>query len=236
MAVDPWQALSDELDLWAKPAEFWWRDDDAEAWTSALERLVEALEGIPFALAVIPARADGDLPGTILQHGWRHRNHAGQAEKKAEFGPHRCCEPMLAELEAGRERLQTLYGARFLPVIVPPWNRIAPVLAARLPAAGWQGLSVFRPRWSAFETNTHVDPVAWRARRCFRGEAGTLDDIATHLRARRLGRVDWSEPTGILSHHLVADARSFVFFRDLARFLTTHPRACWRDPATFWPA
>ncbi len=235
MAADPWRALADELDLWTEPAGFWWRDDDAEAWTPALERLVEALEGVPFALAVVPAGAEGGLPGAILQHGWRHRNHAGRAEKKAEFGPHRPREAMLAELEAGRQRLQALYGARFLPVLAPPWNRIDPALAARLPAAGWRGLSVFRPRRSAFETNAHVDPVAWRTYRGFRGAAGVLDDIAAHLRARRMGEADRGEPTGILSHHLVADARSFAFFRDLARFIAAHPRARWRDPTALWP-
>lgn len=235
MAADPWQALADELDLWPEPAEFWWRDDDAVAWSPALERLVEALDGVPFALAVIPTEAAADLPGTILQHGWRHGNHAGPAEKKAEFGPHRPQETMLTELEAGRERLEALYGGRFLAVLAPPWNRIDPALAARLPAAGWRGLSVFRPRRSPFETNAHVDPVAWRTHRGFRGEAEALGDIAAHLRARRTGTVDRSEPTGILSHHLVADEAGFAFFRELARFVAAHPRAGWRAPATLWP-
>ena len=235
MAADPWQALADELDLWPEPADFWWRDDDAEAWTPALERLAEALDGVPFALAVVPAEAAADLPGSILQHGWRHENHAGPGEKKAEFGAHRGQETMLAELEAGRERLHALYGRRFLLVLAPPWNRIDPVLAARLPAAGWRGLSVFRPRRSLFETNAHVDPVAWRTHRGFRGETEALGDIAAHLRARRTGTADRGEPTGILSHHLVADKAGFAFFREFARFVAAHPRAGWRDPATLWP-
>ena len=234
MAADPWQALAGELDLWREPAEFWWRDDDAEAWTPALERLVGALEGVPLALAVVPAGAAPDLPGAILQHGWRHRNHAGPEEKKAEFGPHRSPEAMLAELETGRKRLQSLYGRRFLPVLAPPWNRVDPALAARLPAAGWRGLSVFRPRRSPFETNAHIDPVAWRTHRGFRGEAEVLGDIAAHLCARRSGTADRDEPTGILSHHLVADEASLAFFRTLARFVAAHPRARWRDPATLW--
>ncbi len=235
MAADPWQALAGELDLWPDPAEFWWRDDDAEAWTRALERLAAALEGVPIALAAVPAAAAPDLPGVILQHGWRHRNHAGLGEKKAEFGPHRPHATMLAELEAGRERLQALYGRRFLPVLAPPWNRIDPDLAVRLPASGWRGLSVFRPRRSALETNAHVDPVAWRTHRGFRGEEEVLRDIAAHLRARRTGAADRSEPTGILSHHRVADDAGFAFFRKLARFVAAHPRARWRDPATLWP-
>jgi len=235
MAADPWQALAEELDLWPEPADFWWRDDDAQAWTPALKRLVEALDGVPFALAVVPAEAVADLPGTILQHGWRHRNHAGPEEKKAEYGRHRSVAAMLVELEAGRKRLRSLYGRRFLPVLAPPWNRIDPVLAERLPAAGWQGLSVFRPRLRAFESNAHVDPIAWRTHRRFRGEAEVLGDIAAHLRARRTGTADRSEPTGILSHHLVADEAGFAFFRRLVRFTDAHPRARWRDPATLWP-
>ena len=235
MGADPWQALADELDLWTEPAELWWRDDDATARTPALERLVEALDGVPFALAVVPAAAAADLPGAILQHGWRHRNHAGPAEKKAEFGPHRPHRTMLAELAAGRERLRALYGRRFLPVLAPPWNHIDPALASRLPTAGWRGLSVFRPRRSPFETNAHVDPIAWRTHRGFRGEAGALGDIAAHLRARRIGAANRGEPTGILSHHLAADEASLAFFRKLASFVAAHPRARWRDPATLWP-
>lgn len=235
MAADPWQVLAGELDLWPEPADFWWRDDDAAAWSPALERLAESLDGVPFALAVVPAEAAADLPGAILQHGWRHENHAGPAEKKAEFGPHRPQETMLTELENGRERLRALYGRRFLPVLVPPWNRIDPALAARLPAAGWRGLSAFSPRQGPFETNAHVDPVAWRTHRGFRGEAEVLDDIAAHLRARRLGTADRDEPTGILSHHLVADEPGLAFFRDLARFVSAHLGAVWRHPATLWP-
>jgi len=235
MAVDPWRALERELDRWPEPAGFWWRDDDAQRRTPALERLVEALEGAPFALAAIPAGAAADLPGAILQHGWRHENHAGPDGKKAEFGGQRPMEAMLADLRAGRDRLESLYGARFLPVLAPPWNRIDPALARRLPRHGYRGLSVFRPRRAAFETNTHVDPVAWREGRRFRGEARVLADIAAHLRARRTGLADRSEPTGILSHHRIADDESFAFFRKLARFVAAHPNAGWRNPATLWP-
>ncbi len=236
MPADPWRALGDELDRWTAPAGFWWRDDDAHAPNAALDRLLAALDGVPLALAAVPAAAAPGLPGAILQHGWRHRNHAGAGEKKAEFGPHRPLAAMLGELEAGRERLAALYGPRFLPVLAPPWNRIDPALAARLPESGWRGLSLFRPRRRPFETNAHIDPVAWRTDRRFRGAPAVLADIAAHLRARREGRADPDEPTGILSHHPVADAAGLAFFAELARFVRDHPRARWLDPETLWPA
>ena len=63
-------------------------------------------------------------------------NHAPAGEKRAEFGDHRPAAAMLEEIRRGRDRLVALADGRFLPVFVPPWNRIGPGIAARLEEAG----------------------------------------------------------------------------------------------------
>ena len=53
---------------------------------------------------------------------------------------------VLGELGTGRMALERLFGARPLPVLVPPWNRIAPALVPTLPEIGFAGLSTFGAR------------------------------------------------------------------------------------------
>src|SRR5204862_1733198 len=87
--VEPssWFDLVDELDLWAdlgETATFWWRDDDAVRPSPHLDQLLAFTKRVPIALAVIPAAAEASLANrlagspnvTVLQHGWRHANHA----------------------------------------------------------------------------------------------------------------------------------------------------------------
>ena len=134
-----WDRLERELDAWAaerRQATLWWRDDDAVAATPSLDRLLRLSErhGIPVALAVIPALAEQGLadalaqvgPVTVLQHGFAHRNHAPPGMRALECGGAPPLGQVAAELRRGRDRLALLFGARFLPVLVPPWNRIDP--------------------------------------------------------------------------------------------------------------
>ena len=53
--------------------------------------------------------------------------------------------------------------------------------------------------------------------------------IIDHLEGRRRGQYDVSEPTGVLTHHLVQDARSYVFMTKLAVTVSEHPAASWLD-------
>ena len=150
-----WSDLTDELDAWraeGRIATLWWRDDDAAAPAPALDRLagLAGEHGVTVGLAVIPALAQPSLApwlepvrAEVLQHGWAHRSHAAAGEKKSELGRHRAPGVMAAELARGLERLRELVGARCLPVLVPPWNRIDPDLIPALPDAGFRGLSVY---------------------------------------------------------------------------------------------
>lgn len=235
-----WEDLARELDAWGKAerrATLWWRDDDAVAPSPALARLNElgAAHDVVPALAVVPKTAEPALPGTaLLQHGYAHTNHG--VKKKAELGPDRPAATVADELKTGRKRLLDLFAERVLPVLAPPWNRIAPEVVALLPALGFRGLSTYQPRPRAepvpglMQVNTHADIIDWRER-CFIGDDIAAGAVIRHLVDRRLGHVDPVEPTGLLTHHLVHDAPSWRFLERLLTLTRAHPAIRWLTPA-----
>ena len=238
--------LARELDAWGEKdmqATLWWRDDDAERDSPQLRRLlaIARAHGVPIAIAAIPAGADRTLaaaiadcpPASVVQHGYAHANHAPAGERSAELGAQRSVPERVAELDCGREALRTLFAHRFVPVLVPPWNRIAGDLIGVLPGANLRGLSCFGARVSrepapgVVQANAHVDLIAWRRDRRFIGIGAALQRLAAHLRARREGEADASEPTGILTHHRVFDDDAFAFVDACCDFLRDHPAAAW---------
>lgn len=248
-----WTDLAAELDRWralGRTATFWWRDDDAVDATPALDRLLSIAEavGAPLALAVIPAAATPGLAArlarardvTILQHGWSHDNRAPDGAKKAELGDDRPVAEVLADLERGRTRLGALFGreGRFEPtLLVPPWNRIGPAVAAAL-ADRDVAVSRYggRPAGARRRLDTHVDPIAWKAprggdTRGFLGEAAALRLAIDHLAARRLGTADRDEATGLLTHHRVHDAATWAFAARFAAVIADHSAAAWLSAA-----
>jgi hypothetical protein len=252
-----WHDLVNELDRWREAgqiATFWWRDDDAAMADVRLDRLVSIAADVPISLAVIPAAAGPELaeylahpsrlerpaPIGILQHGWCHMNHAGDG-RKSEFPLGRSPHAVVSDLAAGQARLKGLFGPRALPVLVPPWNRLDPSFLLLLANCGLIGISRVNPRRAPCpapgiqEANVHVDLVSWAGDRGFIGEAVALGGIIGHLRARRLIELDASEPTGILTHHLVQDERTETFLRRLVAVTCTHPAARWLDAASVFP-
>lgn len=248
-----WDALERELDSWAaggRQATLWWRDDDAVAPGPALDRLlhIAAQHGMPLSLAVVPKPATMELGArlaaaggriAVLQHGFAHRNHAAAGEKKAELGAQRPVEAVLGELREGAALLRARFPGAALPVLVPPWNRIATPVVAGLRAAGFAGLSTYHPRAAraaapgVLQVNTHVDIVDWRGSRGFVG-AAALELMTAHLAARREGRADADEPTGLLTHHLVHDEACWSFLAALADRLAGRPSAVWLDAPTIF--
>jgi hypothetical protein len=250
-----WDDLARELDNWGSPsaapgkgaagrrATLWWRDDDAAGRAPGLDRLMalRCQYGLPLTLAVIPARAEAGLVAAIerdaaitpVQHGFAHRNHAADGSKNGEFGPARPVAANGADLTAGARRMSDLFGARAIPVLVPPWNRIDPSLIAYLPGLGFRGLSTFGPRAAAEpvaglrQANTHADIVDWRGRRGFIGQAKALRSVIEHLEARRDGAADPDEPTGLLTHHLVHDEGCWSFLGRLFEATAAHPAVRW---------
>ena len=238
--------LDDELARWAdagRVATLWWRDDDAVATTPALAPLAALARAhdVPVALAVVPAALEASLAETVavlpqctvVQHGYAHRNHAPAGAKSCELGDERATLEVAAELDAGRRRLSAAFGARFRPVLVPPWNRIGRAVVAALPAGGFVGLSTFGPRASREAAprlprcNAHADPIAWREGRRFVGADRALAALLGHLARRREGTADADEPTGLLTHHLVFDAAAWRFVDRLFAHTRGHPAARW---------
>jgi hypothetical protein len=241
-----WAALTRELDLWAeagRAAELWWRDDDAALVVPALERLLDlsARSGVPLALAVIPGQMSADLATclagrdaiAVLQHGWRHVNHAHGGEGAWELGDHRPLEQVAKDLASGHRRLADAFGAKFLPVLAPPWNRISARVTEALPALSFIGLSTFgargrsEPTPGLLQVNAHCDPVKWKQGRRFAGTARALDELIGHLAARRTGEADPDEPTGLVTHHIALDPPAWAFVAELLRRSKTHPAAHW---------
>ena len=248
--MSEWSELEAELDAWRRrgqQATVWWRDDDAVEPTPALERLLD-LAGryrVPLMLAVIPAGATQALARRIaeagdavvpVQHGFAHQNHAPAGARKWELGTHRPLDEVLDELARGRARMDALFGEGWLSVLVPPWNRIAPKVTARLGALGYLGLSTITARAApeaspgVLQVNTHLDIMRWAAPRGFLGTAPALAQLVAHLRDRRTGAADAKEPSGLLTHHLAHDAEAWDFLDRLLGTLSAHPAAAFAHP------
>ncbi|MGE4219814.1 MAG: hypothetical protein AB7G39_10235 [Alphaproteobacteria bacterium] len=234
-----WTALEAELDAWAasgRAARIWWRDDDATRPGPRLDRLFRLAEDLPLALAVVPATLDPGLAAglpcgiRVLQHGYAHANHAPPDAKKAEFGDHRLLSAMLAELSAGRDRLESVFGDRFTPVLAPPWNRIGTV-AGRIPEAGLKTLSLHADTAAAPglpHCNVHLDILAWKPAPHFAGPDAVIPALVGRLRSAR--QAGTARPVGLMTHHRVHDAAGWSFLADLVALLRDHPGSVWTDP------
>ncbi|WP_374373844.1 polysaccharide deacetylase family protein [Dongia sp.] len=256
LAAD-WDQLAREIDLWeaaGSEPSLWWRDDDAVADSPALREL-RRVAGVPLALAVIPLAPDrplqnslavalADWPAAIvLQHGIQHRNAAAPSAKKSEFPADRAMAEIDSGLAAARAHLQQSFGAQFIPVLTPPWNRIAAAFLPVLARQGYRGISRFAeppyqnptPIKGLLEVNTQVDVIDWRGSRGFAGESACLGRLVAHLAARRAGATDPLKPTGILTHHLVHDAATWRFLENLQDWLARRRKLhIFSSPAAIW--
>ncbi|MDH3639439.1 MAG: polysaccharide deacetylase family protein [Gammaproteobacteria bacterium] len=242
-----WTALSEELELWRRTgqtATFWWRDDDSEHQDPGIDSLLALRRklGIPLALAAVPRATDqrfadavaSETGVRVLQHGYAHHNHAPVGEKKCELSGNREKRELFDELMVGQNRLRGLFGDDFLPVLVPPWNRIHDAWIHELPKLGYRGLSRATPRPMGYAVtglslvNVHVDIIDWRGSRRFVGAERALQQLLRHLQARREGEADSREPTGLLTHHLVEDNECWMFLDELISRTAGHP-VRWLD-------
>lgn len=250
---DPWTLLHEELNAWSEldtVANLWWRDDDAAAPGPKLDKLIEVSADAGLLLAVIPAKCGVELPRMlshapqvrIAQHGYAHINHAprGQGLGAWELGLHRPMDVVLAELEMGKEQLKTFFEDTFLPVVVPPWNRIDPLLFEPLASRGYRAVSAFGARSSNHladrleAVNAHCDPIRWKTGAKFGGELKTINQILEHLAAKRTGLADPDEPTGYLTHHIDMDEDAWEFSSRLARLVNEHSGAQWLPPSAIF--
>jgi hypothetical protein len=248
-----WSALFAELDCWAeagKRLDLWLRDDDATVPSLQLDRLAALSErfAIPVLLASIPQLAQETLARRLetapllrpCQHGTWHRNHAPPGEKKSEFGLHRPLPEVFAEIAAGQQRLRNLFGSTFLPVFVPPWNRIHPNVAAELPGLGFAGLSCFHkfalgPAGGPRLVNTDLDLIDWHHGRVGRQPADLLAEMVRLLADRRTNPRP-SQPFGLLLHHHDHDSTAWDVLTNLLARLSGHAAVAFSGPDTLFDA
>jgi hypothetical protein len=236
-----WRDLRSELDQWAhegRVATLWWRDDDAVGATAALRRALDLAQRfqIDIHLSVIPGRVSIDLDEafhsgariSLLQHGFAHAD--------GELHWRRPAEQVLAELVHGREILTSRWRQWFLPVLVPPWNRIRAEYLPLVSQAGLRAVSADGPRHARFiaagveALNIHSGPLAWDGDSArFAGRTVPLRELIEHLRARRTGSADADEPTGFCTHHLKNDDASWQFVEQLLAETSAHTAARWID-------
>lgn len=214
------------------PVTFWLRDDDAVVPSAALDRfntLTEAYS-VPATLAVIPENT-GEALAKCLQpmshidiavHGWSHSNYAPATQKRQELGSHRPVELVLGELSKGFDNLSTLYAKHFVPILVPPWNRITPNLLDSLAGVGFTALSAFGQEEPAVikMLNTHVDLIDWKGTRGGRATDLLIGDFINTIQTTR-------KPIGFLTHHLVHDDAAWAFMETLFDATVRHTGCRW---------
>jgi hypothetical protein len=240
--------LDAELRQWKSPPSFWWRNDDVYADTKRFRLLLCWSErmAIPGLMGVIPYRAGTQIAGILrdypklrpAQHGWRHENHENASEKKSEFGPARPSGKVLDDLRAGSSRMEQLFGAAFLPVMVAPWNSFHDDHLPLLGAVGLYGLSK-KGEWrsqlgSIARADVHLDMMVYengrqgpRGPRTPESLLAALLPLLTRLRSQTEIR---RNPIGILTHHeAIPDERCWSLLNALVAFTTRH--GCeWLDP------
>ncbi len=242
--------LARELDQWSDAgleATLWWRNDDAGTEGPQLDRLLEiaTAAGAIVHLAVVPEHLTEAGRSTMLapdcawflEHGFSHIDYAPPGEGSWELGNHRPVSVILGELAKGKARLEEAFGDRFIPAVTPPWGRIAPEVAERLPDIGVHCVSLTTPRASKFlapdllEISVCCDPINWRGGAHFAGSDKTIRHFVEHLTHRRqckLSRAgDGDEPSGLLTHHLDHDGEIWGFVETLVTALSSHPAARW---------
>lgn len=239
-----WADLDEELRLWHAAGEvptFWWRDDDTEAPTADLDRLIGLAErfSIPLHLAVVPHAIDPGLAPRLrmsplvftLQHGFAHKNHEPKGTRASEVGEVRDIALQESDLKTGWQRMVSADLPNLLPVFVPPWNRIAEKTLRMLPRLGYGAVSIFDRRSSPPvglpHYNGHIDPIRWKEGATFAGTEKTLAQCVQHLRQRRLGEADRDEPTGFVTHHLQTDEPTWAFSAAVLERLTAKGATNW---------
>ena len=241
-----WRELSREIAHWHeadRTPTLWWRDDDARAPSDALERLIALSDRhrVPAHLAVIPQglspalaprlRAARNLH--VLQHGLAHLNHEPEGRPASEIGEHRPLSAQRADLQDGWQRLGEAELPGLLPVLVPPWNRIATATRRALPRLGFRALSSYAgrndeaPVPGLHQLDAHLDPVRWKAGRVFRGTDKMLAQFRDALRHKR--QTGDPTPIGYVTHHLQTGDDVWAFTDELFHRLAGKVR--WRSLA-----
>ena len=241
-----WQHLDRELDHWEKEqrqATCWWRNDDAMTPLGEESVIATARRWrVPVAMAVIPCRMESSLVGSlnseplvsVLFHGLHHVSYSGPGEVPSEYPHSRGRAEMSKELDHGLALLSCFQ--RSLPVLVPPWDNVSAKAVEIIAECGYRGVSTCgwretaEPAPGVIQNNVHADPLEWSPVK-FRGVEETLTAFIGHLAARREGRADSSEATGLVTHGHLHGADVVGFLDEFLARTCRHPAIRWLDAA-----
>lgn len=228
--LDP---LRKTLDSNPNSITFFFRNDDV-GWDDA--RLFELLDlfaefDVPLDLAAIPTAISprtavrlktlsDENPGklSIHQHGYAHLNHE-QTGRKCEFGETRSREMQQADIEAGKNRLNDLFGPTLDPIFTPPWNRCTAATAACLREAGFELLSrdtTAPPLSEMAELPVSID---WFAKR--KSVRLTPEEIGSSFTAAASA----CSRVGVMLHHALMNEEERARLGELLQLVSTHSQA-----------
>lgn len=248
--ADPFSPLLDELNKWSSTGricKFWWRDDDLQRVTPALEMLSNLSHefSAPVLVAVIPGNADVNLAketadmSTLVfcQHGFMHINHESNTSLKSEFGASRHIKDIELDLINGKNRMKELFRGRFFEVFVPPWNTISNEAIPLLKYLDYIGISLFAEMESDNKTpltitNTHIDIANWSTApkvKCYPTPI-LISQLVNRLKFQRLKFDTDTDPVGILTHHKAMHEDSFSFMRQLLTATQSYDFVKWLSP------
>lgn len=230
----PWKGWREDLALALDrvpgnhQTEVFFRADDIGAGGRAFETLCRFFRkhDVPLGMAVVPAwlsevRRDLLFRSAPLeedlwdwhQHGWRHVNWQ-RSGKKSEFSDQRPIEKQWRDIHQGRQKMEQVFGSRFLEVFTPPWNRLSISTIKILQQLQFKGVSLAGPlprgaKLTSPLKNLRVQ-IDLHTRKAVDGEAdyaALLEEITSYL-ARK-------EPVGIMIHHQRMTPFAFEFLDEL---------------------
>lgn len=230
--LDP---LRKTLDSNPNSITFFFRNDDVGWEDTRLFALLDLFAefNLPLDLAAIPTaisprtavhlqtlvdRNPGKL--SIHQHGYAHLNHEPSG-RKCEFGETRSQYLQQADIEAGKYRLNDLFGPMAEPIFTPPWNRCTTATAACLRDAGFKLLSrdTTAPQLNTAELAELPVSIDWFAKRknvrLAPAEIGNSFSAAASACAR----------VGVMLHHALMNAEERARLGELLQVVSTHSQA-----------
>jgi hypothetical protein len=209
---------------------------------------------INIGLAVIPGKIQPSLLDVLAEsrevfhpmcHGWIHADY-GRPGKPEEFGSRRPFSALCSDAKLAYNTFSEHFGGSNV-MFVPPYNRIAAALVEALPGIGFAAVSAWpgfgeramlrldsrlpwlpavtmpRPR-AVPRVDVHIDLIDWK-RVTARDTPSVAADVVGQLRLRRRGFLPSDYPVGLLTHHLVHDARIWELCDDLLQLLGAHATA-----------
>jgi hypothetical protein len=249
--------LRQELRSWEAEglrASLWLRDDDLVRSSERMDAMSRVLERFRLRalVSIIPALMEKDLPSALqdypyyvpCQHGFAHKNHEPDNAPKAEFGPARPLADAEADILAGRQLLTEAFGDRLTAIFVPPWNRITPSLAAKLPQLGINGLSGYTRQLDGAAVpglairDADIDVLNWEMPEdggvAVMPPAAISERLVMILKNRR-EHDRWNKiPIGILTHHRAMNSLAWDVVAAVVQETCESGIADWRDPATLF--